>query len=324
MAPALARGAQAAALLGAARAPPARHGARARGLAALDRPARPARASSSGGRWAGAVAILPNVRGVRQAALRFVELARVPVRARRCRAHLGEGSEFDSLREYVPGLDPRAIDWKASARHRKLLLREFRAERNHQVVLAIDTGYLMSEPLAGIPRLDHAINAALLLGFVALKTGDRVGLYAFDERVRLFAEPRSGARAFPRLQQRTADAAVLAGRDELHPGPGRAGPAAQAALPGRGADRLRGHRHRRADDREPGPAGPPPPGPVRRAARPGARRRRPTARRRDLTGLNRAMVARDLLREREVVLLRLAPPRRPLRRGPARRPRARG
>jgi uncharacterized protein (DUF58 family) len=148
------------------------------------------------------VPVVPNVRGVRQAALRFMS-AREFIAGSKVQAHRGEGTEFDSLREYMPGLDPRALDWKSSARHRKLLLREHRAERNHQVVMAIDTGYLMSEPLAGIPRLDHAVNAALLLGFAALKTGDRVSLFAFDERVRLFTEPRSGPGAFAQLQQRT-------------------------------------------------------------------------------------------------------------------------
>ena len=105
----------------------------------------------------------------------------------------------------MPGLDPRAIDWKASARHRKLLCQEFRAERNHQVILALDTGHLMSEPLGGIPKLDHAVNAGLLLAYFCLRTGDRVGLYGFDETVRCFGEPAGGMAAFPRLQRLTAE-----------------------------------------------------------------------------------------------------------------------
>lgn len=150
------------------------------------------------------VAIVPNVRAVRAAALRFFSnkefLAGLKVEH-----YLGDGSEFESLREYVPGMDHRAIDWKSSARHRKLLCQQFRAERNHQIVLAVDTGHLMREPVAGIPKLDHAINAGLLLGYVCLRTGDRVGLYAFDERVRVFAEPQGGLQSFPRLQQLTSE-----------------------------------------------------------------------------------------------------------------------
>ena len=61
----------------------------------------------------------------------------------------GDGAEFHALREFQPGMDRRAIDWKQSARHGKLLAKEFRTERNHHMVLAIDTGRLMCEPLAG-------------------------------------------------------------------------------------------------------------------------------------------------------------------------------
>jgi uncharacterized protein (DUF58 family) len=118
---------------------------------------------------------------------------------------LGDGSEFEALREYVPGLDHRAIDWKSSARHRKLLCQEFRAERNHQVVLAVDAGQLMSEPVAGVPKLDHAINAAILLGWFCLRTGDRVGLLGFDERVRQWSEPAGGMHTFQRLQAMSAE-----------------------------------------------------------------------------------------------------------------------
>jgi uncharacterized protein (DUF58 family) len=92
------------------------------------------------------------------------------------------------------------MDWKSSARHRKLLVQNFRAERNHQVVLAVDTGHLMAEPLEGVPRLDHAINSALLLAYFGLRTGDRVGLYGFDAEVRSWTEPQGGLAAFHRLQ----------------------------------------------------------------------------------------------------------------------------
>jgi uncharacterized protein (DUF58 family) len=152
---------------------------------------------------AAAVSVVPNTRAVSMAALRFFG-QRDAAAGLKIERYVGEGSEFDSLREYVPGLDPRNTDWKASARRRRLLLRDFRAERNHPVVLAFDTGYLMSEPLAGVPKLDHAINAGLLLVYVGLKTGDRVGLFAFDDRVRLFSEPRAGVRSFAALQRQTA------------------------------------------------------------------------------------------------------------------------
>jgi uncharacterized protein (DUF58 family) len=122
----------------------------------------------------------------------------------------GEGAEFESLREYSPGLDPRHIDWKHSARHRKLLGREFRVERNHPVILAFDTGHLMREPVDGIPRLDHGINSALLLGRIALAADDVVGSYSFDSRMRHFLPPGRGLHAFRRLQQATAALAYTA------------------------------------------------------------------------------------------------------------------
>ncbi len=156
------------------------------------------------------VGVVPDLRPVRAAALRFFS-SRDLASGSKSERYLGDGSEFESLRDHVFGMDPRTIDWKASARHRKLLSDEYRAERDHQVVLAIDTGRLMAEPLAGAPRLDHAIQAALLLGFVALRTGDRVGLHAFDERPRLWLPPVGGADGFPRLLGATAGLAYGTG-----------------------------------------------------------------------------------------------------------------
>lgn len=147
--------------------------------------------------------VIPNIKAVRQAALRFFS-ARQFLSGQKVERYVGDGSEFESLREYVPGLDHRALNWKSSARHRKLLCEEFRAERNHQVVLALDTGHLMGAPLDGIPKLDHAINAGLLLSYVCLRTGDRVGWFTFDSQVRSFTEPEGGTSAFRRLQQQTS------------------------------------------------------------------------------------------------------------------------
>lgn len=156
------------------------------------------------------VGVVPDLRPVRAAALRFFA-SRDVTNGSKSERFLGDGSEFESLREHVFGMDPRTIDWKASARHRRLLSDEYRAERDHQVVLAIDTGRLMAEPLAGAPRLDHAIQAALLLGFVALRSGDRVGLHAFDERPRLWLPPVGGADGFPRLLNATSGLAYGTG-----------------------------------------------------------------------------------------------------------------
>ncbi len=116
----------------------------------------------------------------------------------------GVGSEFDSIREHAAGMDSRAIDWKHSARHLKLLSRDYQAERNQRIVTAIDCGYLMREPLSGLPRLDHAIRAALAMAYTALAAGDRVGLYGLAATPGLYCAPAAGLNAFPRLKRETA------------------------------------------------------------------------------------------------------------------------
>ncbi|MGF1552000.1 MAG: DUF58 domain-containing protein, partial [Paracoccaceae bacterium] len=149
-----------------------------------------------------AVTVVPDVRPALTGRIETeVRSALFGAKATRTR---GEGSEFHQLREFVPGVDPRAIDWKASARHRALLAREWQAERNHRVILAIDAGHLMRETIDALPRLDHAINAALALGWAGAVGGDRVGLYAYDERPRLWLPPAPGRAAFARLRAATA------------------------------------------------------------------------------------------------------------------------
>ncbi len=144
------------------------------------------------------IPVTPNVRAVKEEALRlFQRNALFGFNAQR---DIGDGAEFHALRDFRAGMDRRTIDWKQTARHAALLAKEFHTERNQQIILALDTGRLMCEPLAGQPRIDRALHAALLLAFAALKLGDRVGLYAFDARPRLSSGAVSGARGFPLLQ----------------------------------------------------------------------------------------------------------------------------
>ena len=116
----------------------------------------------------------------------------------------GIGSEFHALREFQTGHDPRQIDWKQSARHNALIVREFRVEQNQHIVAMLDTGRLMSEPLLGQPRLDRALTAILLLFYVSLKLGDRCRLAAFDSQPRLSSGVVSGVRSFGQLQRLAA------------------------------------------------------------------------------------------------------------------------
>ncbi|HKN53737.1 MAG TPA: DUF58 domain-containing protein, partial [Amycolatopsis sp.] len=96
----------------------------------------------------------------------------------------GQGTEFDSLREYVIGDDVRSIDWRASARAADVMVRTWRPERDRRVVLVLDTGRVSAGRVGDAPRLDAAMDAALLLAALAAKAGDRVDLLAYDRRVR--------------------------------------------------------------------------------------------------------------------------------------------
>ncbi|GAB2887100.1 DUF58 domain-containing protein [Nocardioides pacificus] len=96
----------------------------------------------------------------------------------------GQGTEFDSLREYVRGDDVRAIDWRASARNRNVVVRTWQPERDRRVVLVLDTSRTSAGRVEDVPRLDSAMDAALLLAALASRAGDRVDFVAGDRRVR--------------------------------------------------------------------------------------------------------------------------------------------
>lgn len=96
----------------------------------------------------------------------------------------GEGSEFDSLRQYVLGDDVRSIDWRSSARRTEVVVRTWRPERDRRIVIVLDTGRTAAGRVAGVPRLDTFMDSALLLAALATRAGDRIDLLAADRRVR--------------------------------------------------------------------------------------------------------------------------------------------
>lgn len=149
------------------------------------------------------VLVTPDIRPVREKSAQM--LHRDFVHGLVAQLQVGEGAEFEALADYRAGMDRRSIDWKQSARHNALIAKEYRTERNNHIVLAIDSGRMMCEPIEGVPRLDRAVSAALLTAFVALKEGDRVGLFGFDSRPRLASKTVSGQRAFALLQRLAAD-----------------------------------------------------------------------------------------------------------------------
>lgn len=104
----------------------------------------------------------------------------------------GRGSEFDRLREYRREDELRHVDWKATARHNKLISREFVVERNQNILLVVDCGRSMCNVVDGVSHLDRALNAAIILSYVALRQGDNVGLLAVSNRVERWVRPVRG------------------------------------------------------------------------------------------------------------------------------------
>ena len=113
----------------------------------------------------------------------------------------GRGSMFESLRDYVPGDDPADAAWKATARHGRLMTRNFETERSQNMLVVLDCGRLMVPQVDQLSRLDHAINATLLLSYVAMKQGDYIGLVAFSDRVESYVPPIKGQAAMARMNE---------------------------------------------------------------------------------------------------------------------------
>ncbi|WP_405808045.1 DUF58 domain-containing protein [Streptomyces sp. NBC_00210] len=111
----------------------------------------------------------------------------------------GQGTEFDSLRDYVPGDDTRSIDWRATARQTTVAVRTWRPERDRHILVVLDTGRTSAGRVGDVPRLDAAMDAALLLTALASRAGDRVDLLAYDRRIRAQVQGRSGGDLLPAL-----------------------------------------------------------------------------------------------------------------------------
>lgn len=136
------------------------------------------------------VRVYPNFQAVARYMMLDVNqrLAQIGIHRRRRR---GEGREFHQLREFVEGDSMRQIDWKASSRMRKIISREFRDERDQQVLFLMDCGQSMRAKDGELSHFDHALNAVLLMGSVALRHGDAVGLITFGGERRMLS-PRKG------------------------------------------------------------------------------------------------------------------------------------
>lgn len=146
------------------------------------------------------IRVYPDIQAVARAELlaRQNRLAEAGVRMSRLK---GRGNEFDRLREYRRGDEYRAIDWKASARHQDLISREYVVEKNQNLLFLLDCGRSMCNTTDGITHFDRALNAAVLLSYVALRQGDTVGIMACSNRVERWVPPvrsRGGVQALIR------------------------------------------------------------------------------------------------------------------------------
>jgi uncharacterized protein (DUF58 family) len=137
------------------------------------------------------VRVYPNVLALREFDLlnQAGRLKEVGIRQAKMR---GIGTDFESLREYAEGDDFRKIDWKATARRSRLIVRQYEVERNQSVLLCIDTGRHMMAEVDGVRKLDHVLDSVLLLAHAAAAAGDHVGLLVYNNDVVKFIAPKKG------------------------------------------------------------------------------------------------------------------------------------
>ena len=105
---------------------------------------------------------------------------------------IGQDHDFERLRDYTPDDNYKHIDWRATARRNKLTVKEYQTSQSQRIVFLLDCGRMMTNESAGLSLLDHALNAMLMLSYVALRQGDSVGLICFSDRIHESVPARGG------------------------------------------------------------------------------------------------------------------------------------
>jgi uncharacterized protein (DUF58 family) len=148
--------------------------------------------------------VLPPFRSAREAelSLRRARILEIGLRSARGR---GGGTEFDSLRELTPDDETRRIDWAATARTQRPIVRTYRAERNQTVLCLLDSGRTMAGRVDGVARMEYAMDGAMLLAELATGLGDRMGLVAFDQEINTTIEPSSKRSQRAQISERLFD-----------------------------------------------------------------------------------------------------------------------
>lgn len=148
----------------------------------------------------GLLRVYPPFKSRKEAELRIDRARILDVGLRSARAR-GGGTEFDQLREYSIDDESRRMDWAATARTGKPIVRTYRAERHQTVIVLLDNGRTMAGQVAGVPRVEHAMDAVLMMTAVATRLGDRAGLVAFDRRIRAVVPPGQRADQLLRVSE---------------------------------------------------------------------------------------------------------------------------
>ncbi len=118
---------------------------------------------------------------------------------------IGQDHDFERLRDYSIDDNYKHIDWRATARRQKLTVKDFQATQSQRIIFMIDCGRMMTNEAEGLSLLDHALNAMLMLSYVALRTGDSVGMIGFSDEVHSFVPPRGGLNQMNRLLHASFD-----------------------------------------------------------------------------------------------------------------------
>lgn len=171
-----------------------------------------AKVLSFGGLWKGLyklpvesmLYVYPDMRQIAEYDLlaRTNRLSLVGVRRTR---KIGQDNEFERLRDYTTDDNYKNIDWRSTAKRRKLTVKDFQTSQSQRIIFMLDCGRLMTGMSGRFDMLDHALNAILMLSYVALKQGDAVGLVCFSDKVHSFTPPRTGLRHINHLLNATFD-----------------------------------------------------------------------------------------------------------------------
>jgi uncharacterized protein (DUF58 family) len=133
---------------------------------------------------------------------------------------VGQDHDFERLRDYTPDDNYKHIDWRSTARRNKLTVKDYQTSQSQRLIFLLDSGRMMANQASGLSLLDHALNAMLMLSYIALRRGDSVGLISFSDQIHSFVPPRGGSQQmnhflhasfdrFPRLVESRYDDAFL-------------------------------------------------------------------------------------------------------------------